>query len=598
MLLELSIRDFAIIDDLSVGFAPGLNVMTGETGAGKSIIIDALGAVLGERAASDSVRTGAKTARIDATFDVSGLIDRPDLAEALSDVGVEPDDGLLILSRDISAVGKSTARVNGRAVTASMLARVGNVLVDIHGQSDHLSLLRSAEHLHILDRYAGLLSAREVVSGLVDEVRITKERLSDIVGSERERQQRADMLRFHVAEISEAGLVAGEDDELLAERAVLEHAERLVVEAASTHSLLVGGDDDRETGGVVPALAALHQAAGHLADISGIDPTMVSLATRFDEIRFLLDDVAREVRSYRDRIEADPARLAAVEDRLETIRGLKRKYGSTIDDVLRASQAAERELEELQSDQVHPDRLEERIRCLESELGQRAFELSLVRAEAGTRLAGAVEEAIAELNMGRAQFDVKVTQRTTEDGVPFPPADPARRVAIERTGADRVEFRIAPNAGEALKPLERVASGGETARLMLALKSILSEADATPTLVFDEIDVGVGARSGQVIGDKLWRLAEKHQVLVITHLPQIAAFADAHLRIEKRERDGRVTSSVAPIEDDDRVDELATMLDGWPVTVASRHNASAMLQRVVEQKISARNQTNNKGATR
>jgi DNA repair protein RecN (Recombination protein N) len=581
MLIELSIRDFAIIDELRLAFEPGFNALTGETGAGKSILIDALGAVLGERVGADVVRTGAKAARIEATFDVAAVADRPDVAATFSELGIEPEDGLLILNREVLAGGRSSARINGRAATASMLSRLGALLVDIHGQSDHLSLLRPAEHLEILDRYAGLLPARTELAAMVAELRELRARIADIVGNARQRAQRADLLRFQVDEITAAALRAGEEEELLAERSVLSNAERLARDAATAYTLLAGSDETEPDGLAQPALGLLRQVSDQLAEVATIDPAMQPTAERLTELVYLLEDIAATARDYRDRVEADPARLAAVEDRLADLKSLQRKYGATIEEVIQFGEEAARELEEMTGADADVESLGARERCVSEAIGERASELSAARGVAGEQLARAVEAAIAELNMGRARFAVALTQTESEDGVPFRVAGgQGRRVAFDPTGADRVEFLIAPNAGEALKPLGRVASGGETARLMLALKSILSAADATPTLVFDEVDVGVGGRSGQVVGEKLWRLADGHQVLVITHLPQIAAFAETHFRIAKGERAGRVVSRVDVVTAEERIDELAAMLDGTPVTTTARANAREMLDRV------------------
>jgi DNA repair protein RecN (Recombination protein N) len=580
MLLELSIRDFAIIDELRVAFEPGFNALTGETGAGKSILIDALGAVLGDRVGSDVVRTGARLARIEATFDVSALVDRPDVSAALDELGVEVDDGVVILAREVTAAGRSSARINGRAVTAGMLGRLGAHFVDIHGQSEHLTLLRPAAHLEILDRYAGLEDQRDELGRIVGELRGLQSRIGAIQAGARERAQRIDLLRFQVAEIEGAALRTGEEEELLRERTVLANSERLAAMSDEAHALLAGGDDAFESASV-PAVAAIRQTRGLLIDLAEIDRSLEELGVRAEEALDALEDIAAEIRSYRDRIEADPARLEAVEERLDLIKDLKRKYGSTIDEVLAHGDRATRELEEMTGGEAGVEGLRERERELLADVGRRASALSARRCEAGERLARAVEQTIAELNMGRARFVASIEQSDDPEGVPFVGSNgEQRRVAVDATGVDRVEFQIAPNAGEALKPLGRIASGGEMARLMLALKSILSAADATPTLIFDEVDVGVGGRSGQVVGEKLSGLAADHQVLVISHLPQIAAFADAHFRIRKGERDGRVVSVVDPLDDAGRVEELAEMLDGLPVTNASRANAVEMLDRV------------------
>lgn len=582
MLLELAINDFAIIDQLRIPFEPGLNVLTGETGAGKSIIIDALGAVLGERIGPDVVRTGSRLARIEATFDVSGIMHRPDVAAIFGELGIEPEDGVLILSREMTASGRSAARINGRSATAGMLSRVGALLVDIHGQSDHLSLLRPAAHLDLLDRFAGLTQERQRFAELVREWRQLREHITSIVTGARERAQRIDLLEFQVREIQEARLRPGEEEELLAERTVLVNAEKLASEAAEIYDLLAGSDEAGFPARAVSgALPALRKAGTQLAHAGSLDANLVPLASRVEELVYLLEDIAAEVREYRDTIEADPTRLEAVEERLDLIKRLKRKYGATVEEVIANGEAAEQELETLTGGEADLDSLREQECQLLEALGELASDLSRTRREAAGRLSTLTEEAIAELNMGRARFAVDIRQQERDDGLPLQGADgKITTVAFDETGADSIEFLLAPNAGEALKPLARVASGGEMARLMLALKSILSAADETPTLVFDEIDVGVGGRSGQVVGEKLWALADRHQVLVITHLPQIAAFASAHFRITKGEESGRTVSRVRQIADEERIDELAAMLDGEPVTEASRANAREMLRRV------------------
>ncbi len=582
MLIELSITDFAIIDQLRIPVEPGLNALTGETGAGKSIIIDALGAVLGERVGPDVVRTGAKQARVEATFDISDLLKRNDFRSDLEEHGVEPDEGTLILSREISAAGRSTARINGRAATVGTLDWLGSLLVDIHGQSDHLSLLQVSSHLTVLDRFGGLEAAREEFGQRVHELRLLQSRIADIDSSSRELAHRVDLLTFQLREIEDAKLRPGEDDELENERSVLSNAERLALEADRAYTLLAGGDElPVDDGAPMPALSSLRQVCQELASIATLDESIRELSTSAHEQLFLLEDVATAIRDYRERIEANPARLEQVEDRLELIRLLKKKYGTTIDDVLAFAEESQAELESLTHSDADIESLRRREAELREELGSLAVGLSRSRELAGERLARATEVVIADLNLGRALFDVSIKRQESPGGVPFVETDGRKiEVAFDQTGVDRVEFMLAPNAGEALKPLARVASGGEMARLMLALKSILSEADATPTLVFDEVDVGVGGRSGQVVGEKLWGLIRNHQVIVITHLPQIAAFATTHFRIAKSEHDGRVTTHLDVIENDDRIDELAEMLDGRPVTDASRASAESMLARV------------------
>ncbi|MCC6791711.1 MAG: DNA repair protein RecN [Thermomicrobiales bacterium] len=574
MLIELNIRDFAIIDQLRVEFEPGLNVLTGETGAGKSIIIDALGAVLGERIGTDVVRSGARNASVEAIFDVSGMANRAELTEFAREFGIDLDEGTLVLAREVTSGGRSTARINGRATTAGSLNKVGALLVDIHGQSDHLSLLRQSAHLDVLDRFAGVLNERERLATAVRELRRVRASLHDLISGERERERRIDLLTFQVAEITDAALDVGEEERLSSERDVLANAERLAEEATLTYALLAGGDLDDD--GNLSALDGLRRASTQMDAIALVDPTMSATAERLRDVTILLEDIVAETRDYRERIEADPARLEGIEERLDLVNRLKRKYGATIEEVIEYGAEAAGELERLTGGAMDVSALRHRESSLLDEIGAIGGNLSARRVEAARELEHGVETAIGELNMGRSRFAVAIEQRPDAHGAPFA----GGLVGFDETGIDRVEFLLAANAGEALKPLSRVASGGEMARLMLALKSILSLADETPSLVFDEVDVGVGGRSGQVVGEKLWGLTRDHQVIVITHLPQIAAFAESHYRITKAERSGRTVSNVVRIAGDDRVDEIAAMLDGTPVTQAARENAKQMIARV------------------
>lgn len=570
MLVELQIRDFAIIDRLSLRLGPGLNALTGETGAGKSIVIDALGAVLGDRTTADVVRTGARRASVDARFDLTDLPQRTDIESVLDDLGIEPDDGDLILSREIAANGRSGARINGRSVTVSNLQRVGHLLVDIHGQSEHLSLLRSEQQLNLLDRYAGTLEQRSTFADLVGKIRGLREQIAGIERGERDRAQRIDLLSFQSNEIASAALTIGEDDALLSERRVLESTERLVAESAEAITLLLGADVEGEQ----PAISSVRSAHQLALDLAQIDPSLNDIATRLGEQLYLLEDIAAELRDYRDAIVPDPNRLEIVEDRLDLIQGLKRKYGSTIDEIITFGDDAQRELEELTGGAGGVEALRARLDEIELEASRIASNLSASRTIAAERMSGEIEQAIHDLRMGRASVVVQVTQHESPDGLP---QRNGLRLAFDGTGIDRVEFMLAANLGEVLRPLARVASGGETARLMLAIKSILATADATPTLVFDEVDTGVGGRSGQVVGEKLWSLTTDHQVIVITHLAQIAAFGDAHFRIAKHDRDGITLTDVHEISGDERIAEVAEMLAGEPPTPATLKSATEML---------------------
>jgi DNA repair protein RecN (Recombination protein N) len=576
MLFDLVITDLAIIEHTAIRFEAGLNVLTGETGAGKSILLDALGAVLGQRVSSDLVRTGAKAARVEAVFAADGSR-RAEITSILSSYGIELEPGEdLLLAREINANGRSTARINGRMATASQLSELGALLVDIHGQSEHLSILKPSEQRNIVDRYAEANDLREEVAHLVREFRDVRRQLADLSAGAREREQRLDLLRFQADEIDAAELSAGEDERLMHERGILQNADRLRQSAMLAVEVLVGD----ESGSIdVSASALLRQAEHATSDLGSIDDAAREISERATELVVLSEDLVRDLRAYADRIEGDPERLALVEDRLDQIQTLKRKYGASIEEILAFRDRVGEELEELTGASFDREALAEREAAIAARLADRSEVLSARRTDIARALGERIVQSIAELRMGNSHVVVDVRQRDEERGLRL---SDGRTVHVDETGIDEIEFLIAPNVGETLRPLGRIASGGETARIMLAVKSILSEVDQTPTLVFDEIDVGVGGRSGQVVGEKLWSLTSGHQVIVITHLPQIAAFGDTHFRIAKATSNGRVVSTVEELNEQTREHEIAAMLDGVPVTSESLANAVAMLQRVDE----------------
>lgn len=580
MLLELTIRNFAVIRDTRIEFGHGLNALTGETGAGKSIVLDALGAVLGERTSPAVVRSGQSRAYVEAIFDISNAPNREEIRERLEELGVEFDLAEpIVLSRDITP-SRSTARINGRALTAGALTDVGELLVDIHGQSDHLSLLRPAAQLEMLDSYAGTYGLRSQVADAFGNWRAVQRRIDAFENERREQAQRIDLLRLQLDEIEAVSPQPGEYDELDAERSRLTHAVRLVSLAETIRAALDGEDgiDSIESG----ALDQLRSAEAALSEISRLDPSAEDYLRQMRDALFTLDELSSDMRDYQAMLDVDPARLDIVGERLQSFRELTRKYGSSIEEVLDYANEIRVELESIAAESPGIEQLRAEAERLESELAGLALELSDRRRTAGNELARRVETTIAELNMGAARFEVGTSRRDDRNGI----AVEGRNVAIDATGIDSVTFLLAANPGSEPQPLARVASGGETARLMLALKSILSEADATPTLVFDEIDVGIGGRSGQIVGEKLWNLTGEHQVIVISHLPQVAAFADHHTTMVKRESDGIAETSAEELHDDASVDEIATMFDGKPVSPESRANAQALLRRVTGWKAS------------
>ena len=567
MLAELNATNFAIIEKLHIPFAPGFNVLTGETGAGKSIIIDAVSALVGERADSTVIRSGTDQARIEGIFLLEGDLQRI-IAPLLQEYGLEGEDEALILTREINRDGRNVCRVNGRAVTLRILSRIGQELIDIHGQTEHLSLKRVRQHVDFLDRFANLGGLRNEVAAKVRDLRQVHRSLEGLLQDERELARREDLLRYQVQEIAAAKLQPGEEEELNRERTLLANAERLTTLADAAYRALYESDEERRA--VLDLLAEVTQA---LKALEELDPTLQEQRKAAEEASYRLEDLARNLRSYRDSIEYNPDRLRQVEERLDLIYNLKRKYGDSIAEILAFAERAARELDDIAHSEERIAELQDQEKKLLAEIGRLAGELSAARREAGERLSAAIERELADLNMGRARFTVAIKQAETEDGVEVG----GKRYAFDATGIDRVEFLISPNIGEPPKPLAKIASGGETSRLMLAMKSVLSAADYIPTLIFDEIDAGIGGRAGMIVGQKLWNLTPGHQVFCVTHLPQIACFGDAHFRVWKEVAGSRTVTQVQRLGDEERLEELTLMLG--PVSEATRKSALEMLER-------------------
>lgn len=585
MLLELNIRDFAIIDRLQLQLSPAFNVLTGETGAGKSIIIDALGTLRGEKVDPSFVRAGSTIARVEGVF---ALLDCPDIAPVLEEYGLlDEGDDQVIVTREINAqTGRSVARINGRAVNSATLREVGGRLVDIHGQHEGVSLFNTRTHLEILDRYGGLLPLRVEVGTIVDNLREVRTELAALRRSEARRQDRIEELQYQIEEITAAKLRVGEEEELARERKLLQNASRITALANGVYARLTQSEEGRRGGQAV--VDGLSNVASSIEELCRYDPALAPTLEQANDIVFRLEDLAATLRDYRDNLEFDPGRMEVIEERFLLLRNLQRKYGGTVAEILEGLDAAGVELDRLQNSAEHLATLEAREAELLGQLSRRAGELSHRRRVAGDELADRIVQSMADLAMPNVQFAVAIEYVPDEqDGVVLPEERAGTMIAFDRTGIDRVEFMLSPNPGEPLKPLARIASGGESARLLLAMKSILSGVDVVPTLVFDEIDVGVGGRAGSVVGEKLWAMTANHQVICITHLPQVAAFADNHLTIAKQIEAGRTRSIVQPLESEPRVDELAAMLDGLPVDEASRITARSMLGRAEAFKESA-----------
>jgi len=580
MLRELHIRDFAIIDEVHLTLEPGFNVLTGETGAGKSILIDAVMLLLGGRADTTAVRAGAKNARVEGLFVLVGE-SYAGIVPVLEREGLDGDDpDTLWLSREVRRSGRTVARVNGRVVSVSVLREIAQQLVDVHGQSEHLSLIRVREHLNLLDRFAGLGELRGRVADVVKEIQATRRTLDVLRQNERDRMQRIDLLRFQIKEIHAAQLVAGELPELKAELVRLTNAEQLAALASSLLVLLEDGQEESPS-----VIDLLGQGQRDMAALAKIDGTLAAQAQTLEGIGYQIEDLVDALRGYLSDVEFNPQRLQWVEERLLLLRQLTRKYGGDVAEVLAYAEKAVAELETLEHSDERIAELVEEEKALLEECAKLCQTLSAARQAAAIQLSAGVDVELQDLRMDGACLGINFARRERRDGVPVTAETPAQLVvtgagievadgtpvahaAFDATGFDRVEFLVAPNIGEGLKPMARIASGGETARLMLALKTVLSRADQTPTLIFDEIDQGIGGRVGTVVGAKLWRLTvrngnandTRHQVLCITHLPQLAGFGDVHFGVAKQVADGRTVTRVGQLTSDTRVAELAQML--------------------------------------
>ncbi|MDR7445086.1 MAG: DNA repair protein RecN [Armatimonadota bacterium] len=569
MLRELHARNFALLEDVRVEFGPGLNVLTGETGAGKSILLDALGACLGHRVSSDVVRTGAAEARVEVVFELSRA---PEARAALDAVGIPLEDEFLVLVREIG--GRGRAYANGTPVTVGTLREIGSLLVEIHGQHEGQRLLEPRTHLELVDA-----SGDETVRRLREEVGEAfgrwsglRARLAELDRTERERAQRLDLLHWQVREIEAVRPRPGELEELQSIRTRLVNAGRLAEAAGGAYEALYG------EGGAVRFVG---RAAALLRQASSWDPQLRPLVEALEAVQVQLDEVGLELRRYAEEVQADPRRLEEVEARLQTLRALQRKYGDTVEEILAYRDRALREIAELENLELHRAEVEEALQAAEEALGRAASALSAARRRAARSLERSVEEHLRALGMPEARFLVAFEVREDPEGVPvlLPDHGEPRRLQLTPRGADRVEFLFSANPGEPPRPLHRVASGGELSRLMLALRSALAEARPTPVMVFDEVDAGVGGHAAHVVGAKLAALARWAQVLCVTHLAQIAAQADVHHVIRKVTAGGRTRTEVHRVEGDARVEEIARMLAGDPPTEMSRRHARELLLR-------------------
>lgn len=553
MLRELRIKNLAIIDDLVVHFGPGLNVLTGETGAGKSIIVDALGLALGDRAQSDFVKSGAKEGSVQAYFEV-------DDSSVLPDLGIDLSDGL-VLRRVIASGGKSRAYINDTLVTTQALADTGKGLVDILSQHEHQSLLRPDQQRNLLDSFGRLHEERNLVAALsemVQQLRRERDGLRDRV---RERAHRLDLLRFQADEISAAALQPDELEALEEERSILANRVKLSGLSEAAYAAVYGDEG--------AAREQLSRALGFLREMSAFDPAAAEALKSLESALPLVDDVALTLRGFRDRYDLDPGRLDVVEGRLDVIRRLQKKYGDSIGAVLAYHEAVLAEMLGLEASDERLDAVEKELTEMVAKLTAAAEDLSAKRTKTGQRLERLVMNMLKDLAFGSAFFKIDVRREPAEDGGP----------RITAHGMDRIEFLFSANSGEPPKALSKIISGGELSRVMLALRSILADVDRMPVLIFDEVDAGIGGQTAESVGKKLEGLASKRQLLCITHLPQIASLGDVHLVIRKQDRGRKVSVEVCELSGRERQDEIARMLSG-SVTEISRRHAGELLERV------------------
>lgn len=573
MLQELTIQNFAIIRSLNISFQQGLIIFTGETGAGKSIILDALEAVLGGRAEISSIRSGEQKALIEAVFHLN-----PNLQEKIQPIleaeGLSDNPNYITLSREIRAEGRSIARINGRSVNIGLQREIGTLMVDIHGQSEHLSLLKVYHHLDLLDHYANTsLELQEYAENFQNLNNLIKEyqHLKEI---QLDAQRRADMLSYQIKEIESAKLKPGEEDEIRQERNRLSNAETLNNLCQQALVLL-----DEGTPESVAITDLLGQVVSSIMDLGRIDQSLFNLFERVDSTLTTLSDIALELRNYSENIEFNPKRLDQIEERINLLNGLKRKYGQTISEITDYLDQAKEQLSEVENCDERKNELESLIIQNKEVLYKKGLELSSKRKMASEALSVSVEQELQELSMAGAKFFVDIHQKDYTPGLPTPEG---RFIAFDSRGFDQVEFLVETNPGEGLKPLIKIASGGETSRLMLAIKNVLASADEIPVLVFDEIDQGIGGRVGLTVGEKLWQLSRNHQVLCVTHLPQLAAFADQHYQVGKMALDGRTETKVEQLLGEAQEIELAQMIG--TVTDGTLLSVNELLQTIQERK--------------
>ncbi len=553
MIKELRIENFAIIDQLELVFGEGLTTFTGETGAGKSILLDAIKALIGGRAENTMVRAGADRANLEAVFAIPAQ-HKKEILRLLEAEGLLENKDEILFNREIRRGGRNIARLNGRVVTVSLMREIGSYMVDIHGQSEHLSLLTIRQHLYLLDRFANNQEHLENYRALYHAVKKVRDDLAELREAEQDAVRQTDLLKYQIQEIVAAKLQPGEEEVLRKELSRLANAEKLTSLAQNAYALLEENSSDARS-----VSEMLGDVAKSVRSLAQIDHELDNLMDQTETINSLIADSSRTLQEYIEKIEYNPKRLEQTETRLALISILKKKYGEDETAVLDFAKAAQIKLEHISHAEERIEDLEHQETILLQKITDAAHTLSETRQEAARVLSDHVEVELSDLKMAGAQFSVSITHKPSEFGIAM---GDGQKIGFNSNGVDRIEFLIAPNPGEGLKPLVKIASGGETSRLMLALKNVLANADTIPTLIFDEIDQGIGGRVGAVVGEKLWQLGGTHQVLCVTHLPQLAAYGNQHFHVLKKVINGRTQTMVEVLDDVRRQNELAKMFGG------------------------------------
>ncbi len=574
MIHEISIRNIALIDDLTISFEKGFNVLTGETGAGKSILIDSVNLALGERADRELIQTGKDHARVELLFSmVTGKAN-----EILKSYGIEPEsDGTMLLMRELTVQGRNICRINGHSVTLSMLRSVSRHLVDVHGQHQHQSLLSAESHIDYLDRLGGdeLASQKEDFQKAWHSWKLIQKEINKIINRNKDGETRKDFLKYQIDEIEQASLKPGEEEELRKEREVLIHAEKIIQAVTDAYQQLYSGEN------VAPSITdQLGKVLDQLHTVEAFDESLGPVLPPLENIQYSLEDVILNLRAYKERFEFDPLRLENIETRLGEIQDVKRKYHGTAEEVLERKKQMESELEEIEESHGRLESLQKNYQSTYQTVLAKCRKLSHTRMRCAKFLESGLARQLADLNMEKTQFRVSFT---TPDPTSLATPDPTSLVTpdaadITENGYDKVEFQISTNPGEPLKPLAKIVSGGEMSRVMLAFKTILGDLDEIPTMIFDEIDVGIGGRTAQSVAEKIRAISKSRQVICVTHLPQIASMADGHYVIEKKVTGNHTRTLVSRLGPEDRKKEIARMIGGSSLTPLSLQHAGELIE--------------------